>query len=495
MRKFYITTALPYVNASPHLGFALEVVQADVLARYHRLLGERTFFLTGTDEHGAKIAKAAAMAKKDVRTFVDENAKKFLALMKALQISNDDFIRTSDRKRHWPAVQKAWLTFQKRGDLYKKTYQGLYCVGHEAFITRKDLKKGKCVLHGTVPETIQEENYFFRLSKYTEPIKKAIASDTIRIVPQSRKREILALAKKGFEDVSFSRPRKDLQWGVPVPNDGSQTIYVWGDALLNYISSIGYAKKTSRFRTFWPANVHCIGKDILRFHAAIWPGMLLSLGLPLPKTIFVHGFITVGGQKMSKSLGNVVDPFELIARYGVDSVRYYLLREIPPTEDGDFTYEKFKERYNADLANGLGNLVARVIALAMKYNTRNQKSTMAIQNGKLIQKSWLKYKKALEAFRFNEALEATWALVRFCDRYIDRERPWENANNQSTIKNQKVVYNLLFFLGNIASMLRPFMPETSLKIFQQLGIRQTDKRWIFRPKKDRPLFPRLVRIS
>jgi len=484
MKKFYITTALPYVNSTPHLGFTLEAVQADVLARYHRLLGEQVFFLTGTDEHGAKIVKAAAEAKKDVRLFVNENAKKFRELMKVLKISNDDFIRTSDKKRHWPAVQKVWLTLQKRGDLYKKTYQGFYCLGHEAFITRKDLRKGKCILHEITPEKIREENYFFRLSKYTAQVQKAITSGAMRIVPESRKEEILALAKEGFEDISFSRTRKDLKWGVPVPNDKSQTIYVWGDALVNYISALGYAKNDPSFRTFWPADVHCIGKDILRFHAAIWPGMLLSLGLPLPRTIFVHGFITVGGRKMSKSLGNVIDPFELVAKYGVDPVRYYLLREIPSTEDGDFTESKFKERYNADLAKGLGNLVSRVITLAIKSKIQNPKSKTATQNSKFINKIWKDYKKALDEFKFNDALGVIWQLVSWCDRYIDIKRPWEN-------KNQKVIYELLFTLANIASMLQPFLPETSEKIFWQLGIKPTDKKWEFRPRKGQPLFPRL----
>ncbi len=489
MKKYYITTALPYVNSSPHLGFALELVQADVLARYHRLLGDKVFFLTGTDEHGAKIVKSAQEAKKPVRLFVNTNARKFIQLTKVLNISNDDFIRTTDKKRHWPAVHKVWLKLQERGDLYKKKYKGLYCLGHEAFITSKDLEGGVCSLHKIKPEIIEEENYFFRLSKYTSLVKKAIISGKMRVFPEHRAKEILKLAEEGFEDISFSRPRKDLKWGIPVPDDPNHTIYVWGDALVNYISALGYARNSSTFRKFWPADVHCIGKDILRFHAAIWPGMLLALGLPLPKTIFVHGFITSGGQKMSKTLGNVVDPFELVNKYGVDAVRYYLLREISPTEDGDFTYERFEERYNADLANGLGNLVSRVVALGVKCksqieNRKVQSANRKAQGAKYINRIWKRYRKALDEFRFNDAMSAIWDLISWCDKYINEKKPWEN-------NDPKVIYNLLFALANIASMLYPILPQSSENIFHQLGTSPSAKIWKFKPQKGGPLFPRL----
>lgn len=491
MNKYYITTALPYVNSAPHLGFVLEIIQADVLARYHRLLGEDVFFLTGTDEHGVKIVKAAEAAGVPVEKFANKNAQKFRELTKAFNISNDDFIRTTDKKRHWPAVRKVWEELKARGDIYKKKYRGFYCVGHEAFITQKDLVNGKCAIHEKEPEVIEEENYFFKLSKYTKRIIKEISSNSFRVIPQSRKNEILSLARDGFEDVSFSRPRKDLQWGIPVPGDPSQTIYVWADALSNYISALGYAKNGPKFKKYWPADVQCIGKDILRFHAAIWPGMLLALGLPLPKVMFTHGFLTVGGRKMSKSLGNVIDPFALVEKYGVDPARYYLLREIPPTEDGDFTYEKFEERYNADLAKGLGNLVARIVALAIKCKIQNAKRKITSQNAKFINKTWQVYKKSLDDFRFNDALTAVWTLIGWCDKYIDQERPWETSSQLAVHNSQKAIYNLLFTLANIASMLWPFLPETSEKIFQQLGIRPTDKKWQFKVKKSRPLFPRL----
>jgi len=529
-KKFYITTAIDYVNSQPHLGHALEKIQADVLARHHRLKGEDVLFLTGTDEHGRKVLEAAEAAKKDAKSFVDENVRKFKELTKILNISNDDFIRTTDKKRHWPAVKKIWLKLKESGDIYKKKYKGLYCSGCEAFITKKDLIDGKCRTHHKEPEIIEEENYFFKLSKYAKVIELKIKNNKLRIVPEARRNEILNFIKQGLEDVSFSRPSKDLPWGIPVPGDKSQTIYVWADALVNYISAIGYSRNSkfkiqnSKFLRYWSADIHVIGKDILRFHATIWPGMLLSIGLELPKTIFVHGFITVGGQKMSKSLGNVIDPIALFNKYGVDVVRYYLLREIPSTEDGDFTYEKFEARYNADLAKGLGNLVARVITLATRLISNFPAFTKVsagrqfpptrsrvldrvgtiskqIPNSKfqaIIKKTWRSYHKALDNFRFNEALEHIWKLISFCDKYIQKEKPWQYKNQEtSRDKNQEfesIIHNLLFALINIAWLVEPFLPETSDKIFKQLCIKKSDKRvWTgrFVIRKSAVLFPRI----
>ncbi len=300
---------------------------------------------------------------------------------------------------------------------------------------------------------------------------------------------MLNFTKRGLEDISFSRPRKDLKWGVPVPEDNNQTIYVWADALINYLSALSYSKNSRKFKKYWPADVHCIGKDIQKYHCLIWPGILLSLKLPLPKTIFIHGFITVAGQKMSKSLGNVIDPFELVKKYGTDPVRYFLLREIPPTEDGDFTYEKFEARYNSDLAKGLGNLIARVMKLAEKSKVKSRsvpygesQPTTKQQNKlqKTIHKTQTDYRKALEEFKFNEALISVWELIGFCDRYIEKERPWEDKSQKSKIKNQKVISDLLFALNEIARLLQPFLPETSEKIIKQL-----------KTNKSRILFPRL----
>jgi len=491
-KKFYITTSIVYTNALPHIGFALESIQADVIARYQRLLGNKVFFLTGTDEHGAKVAKAAEEEEKDPKKFVNEISKKVRTFKQILNLSNDDFIRTTDQKRHWPTVKKVWLKLKESGDIYKKKYRGLYCSGCEAFITKKDLKDGKCVVHQIEPEIIEEENYFFRLSKYAKKIGQAIGKNRIQIIPQGRKNEMKKFIKMGLEDISFSRPRTDLQWGVPVPDDKTQTIYVWSDALVNYISALGYAENSKKFKEFWPTDVHCIGKDILKFHGLIWPAMLLSLGLELPKKIFVHGFITVGGQKMSKSLGNIIDPFELVKKYGADPVRYFLLREILSTEDGDFTYEKFEQRYNADLASGLGNLVARVLTMAERTNkkqkTKNKKQFRNTQFQIIINKTWRNYKKTLDEFKFNETLVSIWKLISFCDKYIEKEKPWEKTANQ-----QSAITNLLLALTHIAHMLKPFLPKTSEKIFKQLGVKPTEEKpWEFKIKKGKPLSPDLA---
>ncbi len=476
-KKFYITTSIAYTNAPPHLGFALELIQADVLARCHRLLGEDIFFLTGTDEHGLKVVKAAKETGKEPEEFTDEIAAEYESLTKALNLSNTDFVRTTDEKRHWPKVKEIWLKLKENGDIYTKKYRGLYCVGCEAFITKKDLINGKCKIHKKEPEVIEEENYFFKLSKYSKKIEEIIQKDDVKIIPEERKNEMLSFIGQGLEDVSFSRPRKDLKWGIPVPDDNSQTIYVWADALINYLSALDYSNGEN-FKKYWPADIHCLGKDILRFHATIWLGMILSLGLELPKNIFVHGFITSNGQKMSKSLGNVIDPFELVKKYGVDAVRYFLLREIPSTEDGDFTYQKFEERYNSDLASGLGNLVARVIRMVTKSKSVDARYQQTKGNRlfiSLIKKTQNKYKKFVENFKFNEALISIWDLISFCDKYIERERPWEEKENQ-----KEVIGNLLFSLSEIAKLLQPFLPATSEKISKQLKI-----------KKKESLFPRI----
>lgn len=458
--KFYITTSIAYTNAPPHLGFALEAVQADVLARYSRLLKKETFFLTGTDEHGRKVQEAADKAGQTPQEFCDGVSARFQGLKLALNLSNDSFIRTTDRERHWPAVKKAWFGLEKTGDIYKKKYQGLYCSGCEAFITKKDLVEGKCALHQREPEVVEEENWFFRLSKYSKDIEKLITKDQIKIIPESRKKEMLNFIKQGLEDVSFSRPRKDLQWGIPVPSDATQTIYCWADALTNYLSAIGYADDPKTFKKYWPVDVHCIGKDIQKFHLAIWPGMLLSLGLPLPRNILVHGFITADGQKMSKSLGNVVDPYELVKKYGTDAVRYFLLREISPTEDGDFTPEKFEKRYNSDLASGLGNLVSRVLKMVENSGINSVPKSFSNSDFKKKLSSTEKMnKESLADFKFNEALITIWGLITFCDQYINQEKPWEESPKQ-----KEVIGDLLLSLQKIAELLSPFLPETSQKI-------------------------------
>ncbi len=475
MEKFYLTTSIAYTNAPPHIGFALESIQADVLARWQRKLEKDVFFLTGTDEHGTKIAKKAEDLGKDPQEFVDEISGKFKDLTKALNISNDDFIRTTDRKRHWPVVERFWKKMAENGDIYKKKYSGSYCSGCEAFLSERDLEDGKCLVHKKEPEIIEEENYFFKLSKYQKQLKEIIEKDEYQIVPEGRKNEILSFINQGLEDISFSRSVEKLKWGIPVPGDETQVMYVWADALSNYISALG-----GEDSKYWPADVHCIGKDILKFHALIWPAMLLSLEIPLPKRLFVHGFITVDGQKMSKSIGNVIDPFELVNKYGADAVRYYLLRELSSSGDGDFTYDKFEERYNSDLASGVGNLLARVKTMAEKVSF---KPGLIKDIEPEIKKTQEGYKKALEEFKFNEALKSIWDLIGFCDRYIDKEKPWEHKDNSS-----RVIDNLLIALDNISELLEPFLPETAEKIKQEIK-RKSNK---FSNPKSENLFPRLT---
>jgi methionyl-tRNA synthetase len=483
-----------YANANPHIGFAFELVLADVLARYHRLEGNDTFFLTGTDEHGATVAKAADKNNKSPKEFVDEVSAKVKELAKILNISNDDFIRTSDQTRHWPAAQKLWNLI--KDDLYKKNYEGLYCVGHEAFMKKSDLVDGVCPLHKTEPEKIKEENWFFKLTKYKKEIKKKIESGEMKIVPETRKQEILNLIDDA-EDVSFSRPFKDLRWGIPVPGDETQTMYVWADALTNYISALGYTEENPKFEKFWPADVHLVGKDILRFHAMIWPAMLLSAGLPLPKAIYVHGFITVDGEKMSKTIGNVVDPFEAVKKYGAEVVRYFLLREIPSGDDGDFSNKKLEERYNGDLANGLGNLVQRILTLVennldneLIYKTELTDADIAKKTTETLKE----YKKNIESFSLHEALAKIWDLISFADKYMDDKKPW------AVIKRDEkeflaIMTNLIVIIHGVARMLLPFMPETSDKMAKIFGDDLLNKEipddYKFIVKKGGGLFPRL----
>lgn len=490
MEKFYITTSIPYTNALPHIGFALEIIQADVLARYYKNLGKDVFFLTGTDEHGIKTLRVAREAGKDPKEFADEISGKFKELAKILNISNNDFIRTTDEVKHKPSVQKLWKKLDEAGDIYKKKYKGYYCPGCEAFKTEKEIINGKCPIHKKELELIEEENYFFKLSKYTDRIKKLIESDEFKIIPESRKNETLSMINQGIDDVSFSRT-KDKYWGFEVPNDKEQVMYVWADALPNYISAIGYDSNSDEFKKYWPADVHCIGKDIMKFHTIFWPAMLLSAKIPLPKLVFVHGFITADGQKMSKSLGNVINPFDLVNKYGTDAVRYYLLREITPTEDGDFTYEKFEQRYNADLAGGVGNLVARVLGIA---KSEIQKPKTKIQNENLelkIKEVKKDYKESLESFKFNDALSSIWEIISFCDKYINKEKLWETPSTSSgQAEKEKIINDLFLVIKEIGILLEPFLPETSEKISQILS--HVEGKKAMELKQSQILFPKLL---
>ncbi len=466
--KFYVTTSIAYTNASPHIGFALELIQADVMARYNRSRGKDVYFLTGTDEHGQKIAKKAKEEGVEVENFVDDIVCDFQHLIRELNISNNDFIRTTDKERHWPTVVEIWKKMEEKGDLYKKKYTGYYCVGCESFLTEKDLVDGVCPNHELEPEEIEEENYFFKLSKYEDEIKKLISEDRLKIIPTERKKEILSFMDGGLSDISVSRSADKLEWGIPVPGDDNQVMYVWIDALSNYVSALDYANQGEDYEKYWPADVHCIGKDILRFHSVIWIGILLSAGIDVPKNIFVHGFITSEGKKMSKSLGNIVDPFDIINDFGADPLRYYLLAEIPTTGDGDFTKKKFVDRYNSDLADGLGNLLSRTIGLAEKIDAKFDPERSP---GGEIKQKIAKVKKNveedLESFNFKRALETIWDLIHYTDRYIEEKKPWKEGWEQ-----EKTIFEMLYICYTLHELLYPFMPETSEKIKHQIISRE-----------------------
>jgi methionyl-tRNA synthetase len=502
-KPYFITTSIAYVNSVPHIGFAMELVQADVLARYHRLKGERVFFETGTDEHGIKIFRTANELGMTPQEMVDKNAQRFQDLTKALNVSNDFFVRTTDAA-HKRGAQKIWKKMADKGDIYKGSYEGLYCVGCEAYVLEKDLVEGNCAIHKKPPELLKEDNYFFKLSKYSAQIRELIESDRVKVVPDARKNEILNIIGEGLPDVSFSRPRSMLPWGVEVPDDAEQVMYVWCDALSNYISGVGYEEEGELFKSFWPANVHLIGKDILRFHAGIWIGMLLSAELEVPKSIFVHGFITSEGQKMSKSLGNVVDPFEFTEKYGIDPVRYYLLKEIPTTDDGDFSKERFTGVYASDLANSLGNLVYRVFSMNEKYfggkivkMSPEAPSTLTAPLASLV----AQYHNSIDAFDLKVALETVIKLMNAGNEYVERTKPWALAKTDMDAL-ALVMYQLLELVRIIAVALTPFIPATAEKILAQYGEAgvitdlDTALTWGQLPEnlqltKGEPLFPRI----
>jgi len=469
-KKFYITTAIAYVNAPPHLGHALEFIETDTIARYKRSMGYDVYFLTGTDEHGVKIFNTAKKAGISTQELIDQNAVIFKNLKGVLNLTNDDFIRTSDKKRHWPACQKLWKKLADNGDIYEKEYEGLYCEGCEAFMAPSDLVDGMCPIHKKAPVPLKEKNYFFRLSKYSEKIRELIETDELKIVPENRKAEFLNLVREGLYDVSFSRPRDVLPWGVDVPNDPSQVMYVWCDALTNYISAIGYADETELFKANWPADLHVIGKDIVRFHAGIWIGMLLSAKLPIPKSIFIHGFVTHNGEKMSKTLGNVVDPTGVAAKYGTDALRYYVLREIPVGRDGDFSDSLFIERYNSDLANNLGNLVNRVHTLIDKNGISDfDFGKFADIYKEKIEETWKKYISDMDEYRLHEAIFHIWRLVDFANKMMEEEKPW-SLIKENPEKGMAVLCNLLEVIRHLSVMLSPFIPEASAKIRKQIGL-------------------------
>lgn len=473
--NYFITTSIPYVNGEPHIGHALEFVMADVLARTARAQNKPVIFSLGSDEHGGKIAEKAAELKVEPKALATEMSQKFRDLAKQLNISNDRFIRTTD-SGHEQRAQLIWKAL--KDDIYKGKYESWYCTGHEEFFSETLVKenKGICPDHNRKYEKVEEENYFFKLSKYAANVQKAIDNGSFRIVPATRKHEILSVFKSGLEDISISRPADKIAWGIPVPGDTTQVMYVWFEALMNYITVLGYPEHED-FKKFWPANVQVIGKDILRFHAAIWPGMLLALGLPLPKTLYVHGHITVDGKKMGKSLGNMVSPGEIIEKYGVDGLRYYFLRHIPSYDDGDFSWEKIHAAYNNELGNELGNAVQRTAAMIKQY-----------QNGIIgdiseAEHDQAQYWEAIEACHFDRALDEVWEQVRGLNQYIDEAKPWQISKEGDKEHLREVLSYQVSCLLEIAVMLQAFLPETALKI------RQVFEEGVIRPIEG-TLFPR-----
>ncbi len=478
-QQFYLTTSIPYVNGDPHIGHAIEFVFADVVARYHRSRGEDVLFVTGTDEHGQKVLRSAEAAGVSPEQQAKQKAGNFKRLLEAYNCEYDDFIRTTE-ERHYKSAQLFWEKMLATGDIEKDVYEGLYCVGCEANKTEKDLVDGRCPNHNKEPEPVREENYFFRLSRYTDRLLEHYKNNPDFITPSYRMKEMAALISSGLEDVSISRERSKLSWGVPVPNDDEQVMYVWFEAVMNYVSAVGHGTDEAQFARWWPADLHVIGKDINRFHTVLWPAMLMAAGLELPKQVGVHGFITVDGKKMSKSLGNVIDPFELVEQYGAEPVRYFLMREIQFKDDGDFSYERFEARYQADLANGVGNLLSRVSNMVEKYFAGELESIPEVSDYGQDQAE--RYHQAMNNLEFHKALDVVWEVVDEANEYIEQERPWELAK-ENTDRLRIVLSQLLFALGLVAQWLGPVMPQTAGAMRHVLEQRPI--------AKAEPLFPRL----
>lgn len=457
MSDYFVATSIPYVNGEPHLGHAMEFVMADVLARRARQLGDNVLFSTGTDEHGGKIAEKAEELGLKPKELADKMSARFSDLAKSLNISNDRFIRTTDES-HEQRAKLIWKALEK--DIYKGNYTGWYCTGDEEFVSESVVKEnnGVCPDHNRPYEKIEEENYFFKLSKYTDKVLKAIESGEFRIIPETRRNEILSVLKDGLDDISISRPKDKIDWGIPVPGDAHQVMYVWFEALMNYITVLGYPEHED-FKKFWPAQVQVIGKGILRFHAAIWPAMLFGLGLPLPKALYVHGYVTVDNKKMSKSLGNSVSPDEVIDKYGADAFRYFFLRHVPSYGDGDFSWLTFDAAYNNELANELGNAVQRTAAMVQQY----QKGV--IGDIPAAEHDIAQYQEALANCQFDRALDEVWEQVRGLNQYIDEEKPWVIAKEEDGADHlREVLAYQASALLEIADLLEPFLPDTAARV-------------------------------
>lgn len=480
MKSFYITTTLPYVNSDPHVGFAMELIRADVVARFKKIQGLEVFFNTGTDEHGQKIYNKAVEAGEDPQIYVDRYASKFKNLKNILDLSEDlNFIRTTD-KHHELAAQAFWLKCQDNGDIYKKDYKIKYCIGCELEKQESELENGKCPLHSNLElEIREEENYFFRFSKYQKSLLDFYDKNPRFVIPPSRLKEIRFFVERGLEDFSISRLKSKMSWGVPVPNDGEHVMYVWFDALVNYISALGWPDNKEKFEKFWinGTPVQYCGKDNLRQQAAMWQAMLMSAGLPPTNTIIINGFIQSNGQKMSKSLGNVIDPYKVVEEYGTDALRYYCLRELSPFEDSDMTMEKFKESYNANLANGLGNLVSRIMKMAEDNIERlKEEEIERLKKEKMPEE----FSERLENFEINQACDYVWNEIGEMDKFIQENQPFKIIKTDKE-KGQEMISDLVVRLYSIAQMLSPILPETSEKIKELIKQNKSP---------DRPLFVR-----
>jgi len=499
MNKYFLTTPIYYVNDKPHIGHAYTTIIADVVARYYRqkLGADKVFYLTGTDEHGAKIAASAAKLNKTPQEFCDEIAGIFKTKWQELNLSYNHFVRTTD-KQHETVVQevltrlKSAKTPLNNDVLYEGEYEGLYCVGCESYVKPEDLVDGKCPFHNKEPELIKERNWYFRLSDYADILKEKITNKELRVLPEQRETEVLSFIEHGLEDIAISREK--VEWGIPIPFDTKQTTYVWIDALVNYISALQYPAGDD-FKKYWPANVQFLAKDILKFHCLIWPALLLALDLSLPNTLFVHGFFTLNGQKMSKTLGNVIDPSDMVAKFGVDATRYLIISQFPFGDDGDVKQNDFVTKFNADLANGLGNLVSRVIGMTEKYCELNvpKKQFAAEVN---LNKFWQNIDRNYQDFKINENIKAVWDLISWCDGYIDSTKPWSLAKEGKQKEVEQILYNLLEIIRNLAISVEPFLPDTAKKIGEALNcdLNFANKEFPLKPKtklnKIEPLFLR-----
>lgn len=510
MEKFYITTAIIYVNALPHVGHALEMIATDALARYKRLTGYDVHFLTGTDENSLNAERRARELGIPAQQYVDQMAATIQQVWRKLNISNDGFIRTTE-ERHVRTCQDLFRRVQANGDIYKSTYEGWYCVSCEAFRGEDELVDGCCPFHPNKKvEWLHEDNYFFRLSRYQEPLLKHIEAHPEFIEPEIRRNEIVNFIKSGLQDFSVSRA--SMRWGIPVPEDPTQVLYVWFDALINYVSGIGYADDRETFERYWPADVHVIGKDITRFHAIYWPAMLMAAGLPLPKKVFGHGFVYLKGKRMSKSGGNVVDPGSVADEFGADPLRYYLLREVPFDRDGDFAWPTFFQRYNADLGNDLGNLLNRTLSMINRYfggavpePNRAHWDTVASDRElvSLAGETVEAMERHFNRLAFNDALGAIWQFISRANKYVEENAPW-TLQKTDRARLSTVLYNLAEVNRLVAHFISPVMPETALRMAAQLNVPlATAGNWVSTSawgglapgtrvtEKPTPLFPRI----